>query len=74
MPVETGGFSLAVPLSGAYRDFMRVVLPEGGTTTLNFTYVDGVEREASILIGIPEPGTIMLLLTGMLCLVGVRRR
>lgn len=63
-------------------DLIQIVLPKGlevGVTLRG--QADGGQgpMDFSVVVGgpgtvIPEPGTIMLLLTGVLCLVGIRRR
>jgi len=57
---------------------LNVVVATGTTVTLEGLFV-GSEGLASMSVPvggtvIPEPGTIMLLLTGVLCLAGIRRR
>lgn len=69
-------------------DFMQVVIPNdalvylNGTLTtatgsehlINTATLGGVVQQGGIPVGVPEPGTILMLVAGVLCLLGIRRK
>jgi len=68
------GIAFGAPLA-AGTDFMQVVVPTGSTVYLNMlTPINGVDTPVAIPVGIPEPGTVMLLIAGALCLAVARFR
>jgi len=68
------GFALAAPLADN-SPFLQVVIPTGSSVVLSFMApVDGVDTQFSQVIGVPEPGTIMLVIAGALCLLVARYR
>jgi hypothetical protein len=72
---DTGtGFSVRDPLAEG-ADFMQVVLEEGTVVLLSFwTPVNEVDTLFEQPVGIPEPGTVVMLIAGALCLVVIRFR
>lgn len=80
--VFTGDAAFGMTLPAVLQEntpFLQVVLREGGTAMMNCILVDpvsGSEDAYSVPLGgvVPEPGTIMLLLAGAACLLGIRRR
>jgi len=62
--------SLAAAMASG-TSFMQVVIPAQSMVWLNMNTDVGVVHQA---IGVPEPGTIALLIAGALCLLAVRRR
>ncbi len=71
------GFTLPGP-TPANTDFMQIVIPTGALVYLDMdaAYSLGGENVGSqhILVGVPEPSTILMLLVGSLCLLAVRSR
>ena len=67
------GFS---PVLAAGTDFMQVVVPTGGLTVVSGMIAGTPDDIAwSVDVGvIPEPSTILMLIAGGLCLLGVRFR
>lgn len=58
-------------------DFMQVVIPKGTTVYLTGSCVDvanTVSYDFSVPVGIPEPGTVIMLIAGALCLAVARFR
>lgn len=73
---DSEGFTIANQLQEG-SDFMQVVLPHDGIAYLvgrfdgdNTLRVTGED----VMIGVPEPGTALMLILGALCLVGIRFR
>jgi len=68
--------SVSGDLNPAGYDFLQVVIPKGTMVFLNGSaVVDGALMAFDpVQIGTPEPGTIVMLLVGALCALGIRRR
>jgi hypothetical protein len=69
------GWSGEIPTEGF--DILYAVIPTGQQVFLNGLVANAdrtVIVEASVPIGVPEPGTVLMLLAGALCLLGIRRR
>jgi hypothetical protein len=72
---STGGFAFGTPFADGTA-FMQVVLPStvSGCWLRLTTPINGVDTVVDKYVGVPEPGTIALLIGGALCLVAVRFR
>ena len=72
---SVGGFAFGSPLADG-TPFLQVVLPKSvnGCWLRMTTPIGGVDTVINKWVGVPEPGTIALLIGGALCLVAVRFR
>ena len=67
------GFTQATVFDGT--PLLQVVIEEGSTVTLKGMADDaGTPVSIETVIGVPEPGTIIMLVAGVLCLLGIRRK
>ena len=62
-------------------DFVQVCIPAGTSALVTGLYTNTVDADAGVAmvpfeftVGIPEPSTIVMLVLGALCLLGIRRK
>ena len=70
------------PIAGLSQiDFVQVCLPVGQKATVAGLYTNEIDANNkvpmvpfSFIVGVPEPSTIVMLVLGALCLLGIRRK